>query len=347
MNIFVKPQDELSTLINDKANFLYQQLLSLPVEQLALPEYARTYYQARHIQRMYFSVQTAAVMLYDAIVLSKKHWTEVVIMEYGAGMGSLYLLTSLIGCKTTIYEDISQEMTDGAKIVAKHLNIPIDHFITGDHRTCLHYLKQHNVICDIIISRNVVEHIYDLNDFYGCMMQDQPNAILYFSTTANIYNPMMYLYHINHHRDYEKHKSKPDRIKYIQERCNSLSQENLDKLVSATRGLAIHDLDVAIAAFENNGVLPNPSKFKTNTCDPYSGIWYENLINKSDYKQIIESKGYKMYYQGAFWDTHYSNTLKNMVTKGLNIITKSLGKKHGIYVAPFVYIIAVPKQLEN
>ncbi len=343
MNVFVEPKDELSTLINEQANVLYQRLLSLPVDTISMPDFAKNYYRDRHIDRLYFSVQTAAIMLCDGIRMTGKDWKDVVVMEYGAGMGSLYLLTSMIGCKAVIYDDIEPRMMEGARSVAAFLDIKIDHFICGDHQYAIEYMKQHQVQCDIILSRNVIEHIYDLDDFYGSMAAAQPQAILYFSTTANYYNPLMYAFHYYVHRKFEK-LYLPQRGKIIKDIFPEISDADLSVLSKATRGLAMQDLEKAVIAFRDRKILPDPSRFYTNTCDPESGMWQENLLKKSDYKRIITSKGYTLIYRSAFWDTHYSGSFKNMAARGMNVITRLLGPDRGVYTSPFVYIIAVPEK---
>lgn len=341
MNVFVVPQDELSALINEQANVLYQRLRSLPVASIDMPDFAKNYYRDRHIDRLFFSVQTAAIMLYDGIMMTGKHHKDVVVMEYGAGMGSLYLLTNMVGCKMVIYDDIEPRMTDGAKSVAAFLNIRIDHFICGDHHYAIDYMKQYGIQCDIILSRNVIEHIYDLDDFYGSMAAAQPDAILYFSTTANYYNPMMYAFHYYVHRKFEKIYA-PRRAEMIREIIPEISTSDLSRLAKASRGLAMQDFKNAVTAFRDKKTMPDPSRFYTNTCDPESGMWQENLLKESDYRRIITSKGYTLHYRGAFWDTHYSSSFKNFITKGLNSITRALGPAKGVYTSPFVYIIAVP-----
>lgn len=343
MNIFLPIKDELSKLINEKANYLYEKLLTLPVDEIEMIDNIKSYYINRHIKRLYFSVQTASVLLYDSLKLNNKPYSEVVIMEYGGGMGSLYLLTQLIGCKTVIYEDISADMTSAAQKIAEYLNIPIDHYIVGDHNYTLKYLKEHNIECDIIISRNVIEHIYNLEDFYKQMAKFQPNAILYFSTTANIYNPAMRWYHRYVHKKFEK-RYKPQRADIIKKHIPNLKNDEVNKLAAKTRGLAVEDLEKSILEFKNTGIYPNPNKFYSNTCDPSNGAWEENLIKESDYKRIIEQNNYALSYFGAFWDTHYTNSFKNLITKSLNSLSKLVGKKYAAYVTPFVYIVAIPRK---
>jgi hypothetical protein len=170
----------------------------------------------------------------------------------------------------------------------------------------------------------------------------QPNALIYFSTTANYQNPAMLLYHKKLHKRSEL-KYKETREKRIKEKMPGIADEDLDNVGSATRGLAEADLDKAIEDYRQTGALPDPGKYYTNTCNPENGIWEENILPVADYKRIIESKGYKLTILPAFWDTHYSSFIKNCFGKMMNRITRLLGDKGGLRTTAFIYIIAEKK----
>lgn len=339
MDYFVKPVDELSRLIEEKARLLYQKISDLPVESLDLPPYPRSYYMGSHHKRRFFSVQTAAELLYRSVKLKGKPLGELCIMDYGAGVGSLFLLAAMIGCRKVIYNDILEDMVTSAHIICDYLEIPVDYFILGDHHTAVKELKGNNIQCDIILSRNVIEHIYDLDDFFRTMSEEQPGALLYNSTTANFHNPAMLLFHKRLHKKVEKMYF-PQRKAIIKERFLQLSDKDADLVAEATRGLAMHDLDNALDAYRNNGILPDPSIHYSNTCDPGNGVWQEHIIPVKEYREILGKYGYRFTVLPAFWDTHYSSLVKRAVAKTLNILTRMLGQKGGLSTSPFIYIIA-------
>jgi 2-polyprenyl-3-methyl-5-hydroxy-6-metoxy-1,4-benzoquinol methylase len=342
MDHFVKPVDSLSKLIDEKATELYHKLADLPVTELGFPEMALSYYQSHHHERLFFSVQTAAELLYRSILMKNKPLEELIIMDYGAGVGSLYLLAKMIGCKMAIYNDIVEDLTKASKITGDFLNIDVDLYITADHRGTIEQLNQKGISCDIIVSRNVVEHIYDLGNFYRDMAKGQPDALLYFSTTANYQNPAMLWYHKKMHKAYEQ-EYRPKREKIIHNIMPALTGSELDKVTTATRGLAAEDLVMAVKQYQEKGTLPDPSIFYTNTCAPETGIWAENILPIQDYQKIIETKGYKLSILPAFWDTHYSSGIKNIFAKTMNVITRMLGDKGGLRTTAFIYIIAEKK----
>jgi 2-polyprenyl-3-methyl-5-hydroxy-6-metoxy-1,4-benzoquinol methylase len=342
MDYFVKPIDSLSRLINDKAAKLYELWNGLSLEKINIPETAVAYFMACHGERTFFSVQTAAELLYRSISQKGKAVEELTIMDYGAGIGSLYLLAKMIGCKTVIYNDIIDDMKVGGKAIADYLNIPIDVYIAADHTKTIEILNQKGISCDIILSRNVVEHIYDLDDFYGKMAVGQPNALIYFSTTANYHNPAMLMFHHRLHKRYEK-KYAPKRAQIISAAIKDIAPDALTAMVSATKGLAVKELDNAIDNFKKSKTLPNPGIHGTNTCDPENGMWAEHIIPKEEYQRIIESKGYKFTIKPAFWDTHYNSVVKNIFGKTMNTVSNALGNKHGLKTTAFIYVIAEKK----
>lgn len=343
MEPFLKHQDALAELINREAIRLYELNRQLPLDEFQLPGISDYYFKKNHNARPYFSLQTAAELLYRSIKEVGKPVSEIILMDYGAGVGNLYLLAKLIGCKMVIYNDIVEDMTKGAEIIAKYLNIHIDKYITADHLDTLKILAQDELECDIILSRNVVEHIYDLQGFYADMYRYQPKALLYFSTTANFHNPANRLYHIYLHRKFEKEQFAPRRKEMIQQWAPQLKANQLNVLTAATRGLAGKDLEQAVHRYLQQGELPDPGRFGTNACDPENGMWIENLLTINQYRQIIEPVGYELEVKPAFWDTHYTTTWKNWIGKTFNTFTKILGNK-GIWTTAFIYLIARPSK---
>lgn len=80
----------------------------------------------------------------------------------------------------------------------------------------------------------------------------------------------------------------------------------------------------------------------TNTCDINTGVWAEHLLPKNAYKKYMAAAGYTLVYKPGYWDTHYSNPIKNLLTTIANKIIALLGDK-GILFSPFVKVIAQRK----
>ncbi|MEO8583132.1 MAG: hypothetical protein ABI415_05010 [Flavitalea sp.] len=340
MDKFLKKEDQLGVLIQEAAAGLFNRLKVLDVDKLDLPYHCLHYYKSSHSRRLFFSIETSAHLLYRSISMCGKTPSEIILMDYGAGVGTLYLLAKLIGCKKVIYNDHLEDWKKSAQSIANAINIQINEYIVGDIGDCLHRLDENGIKCDLIISRNVVEHIYKLDVFYSCVFRKQPNSIIFSSTTANIKNPAAVLKHILWHRKWEKvYQGK--RMVFIQRQSPGMSAERVKALAKSTRGLALSDLENAIDDFRKTGVKPDSSEFRSNTCDPANGVWAEDLLSFEQYRQFIDETRYEVRFEAGFWDTHYRNNFMNFAGRLLNRII-SQGGSLSMAVAPFIYVIAVP-----
>jgi 2-polyprenyl-3-methyl-5-hydroxy-6-metoxy-1,4-benzoquinol methylase len=195
MDQFLQQNDELAARINAAATLLYEKLKKLDPDALGMPEYCLNYYKVSHSQRLFFSIETSANLLYRSFSLIKKNPEEAVVMDYGAGVGSLYLLAKMIGCRQVIYNDHLEDWKLSAELIANAIDVHIDHYIVGDIGDCFDRLEKFNIGCDFITSRNVIEHIYRLDHFYETIHKHQPRAVVVASTTANNSNPVAVVKH--------------------------------------------------------------------------------------------------------------------------------------------------------
>lgn len=340
MDNFLPNDDILGQLINEQAADLYQRLKKLDAGRLGLPAHCLYYYNASHSKRLFFSIETSAHLLYKAIKLTGREPKDIVIMDYGAGVGTLYLLSKLIGCKV-VYNDHLEDWKISAQLIAEAINIAVDEYIVGDIDNCLDKLDEHAIQCDIITSRNVVEHIYRLDKFYKAIRNRQPSALIFSSTTANKSNPVSVVKHILWHRKWEKvYRGK--RMVTIERQSPGLSISKKRKLAKATRGLAVEDLTNAIEEYRKSGSMPNPGVHRSNTCEPSNGVWAEHLLSTSEYRTLINESLYNISFAPGFWDTHYNKPYMNVIGRMLNKLIMQGGSK-AMRIAPFIYVIASPK----
>jgi 2-polyprenyl-3-methyl-5-hydroxy-6-metoxy-1,4-benzoquinol methylase len=336
---FLPQHDPLAELINGQAATLYDKLFSLPVEKLGLPDHCLLYFRSSHFNRLFFSIETSARLLYNAITLREKPVTEITIMDYGAGVGTLYMLAKMIGCKKVIYNDFLEEWRISALKIAEAVNISIDEYMLGDIDDTLRTLEQKNIRCDIITSRNVIEHVYNLEHFFKSIQYHQPQALIYSSTTANFYNPAAHIKHVLWHKKWEK--------EYFRQRMDIIKRTGLTqagevyKLAKKTKGLATDDLLKAVREYKTSRTLPDPAEHYSNTCEPNTGVWAEHLLRFEQYRKAIGTENYSIGFLPGFWDTHYSRPWKNIFASVMNSMIRMGG---GVPFAPFIYVIAKPKE---
>jgi hypothetical protein len=335
---FIKTKTELGLSINNACNILYNKINRLNFDEIEFEPFFKQYFIKCHFSRQLFSIKTSAKLLYDSILLSGKHCNEITLMDYGAGLGNLYILAKMIGVKKVIYNDLMPDWEVSARAIDIALGYEMDEYIIGDTlRTCKILLAK-NISCDIITSRNVVEHIYCLESYFNILSEYQPKAILYNTTTANWRNPATHIQHILIHLR-NRHVIVERKLKFIKEQISDIDSSKalqLSKLLLQHGG---NDFTNAIEKYKLDHVLPKSKNDYTNYCE-VNGNWAEHLIPYSTYKKYASN--YDVCIKPGFWDVDYSNISKRMLGKTMNFFTTLLGN-HGVVFSSFIYIIAKPQ----
>lgn len=342
MDRFLPYEDELSRNIQEKAGLLLEKLRTLRVDELGMTYYCAEYFKGSHFKRLFFSIETSAHLLYRSISASKKPIQEIVIMDYGAGVGTLYTLAKMIGCRQVIYNDHLEDWKQSAQLIAEAIGVQVDEYIVGDIDATLAALKEKNIQCSIITSRNVVEHIYTLDHFYSAIATQQPGALVYSSTTANYKNPASRIKHWFWHQKWEK-QYKEQRKKKIIDWAPGLSEADANRLATLTKGKAINDIEDSVRHFLTTKNFPTPLPVRSNTCDPSNGVWAEHLLKFEEYEELIGTSNYTVRFEPGFWDTHYGKEWKNSFGKMLNKLI-TINQPIGFLIAPFIYVIAEIKR---
>ncbi len=338
---FIKGNDALANDINAKANLLYSQLRAIDTSQLDTANEYKDYFIRHHLgSRLFFSLQSSAHIIYKSVKISGKSVQEITFLDYGAGLGTLFMLAGMMNFKKVVYNDYLPEWHQPAKALCNALQIKIDAYVAGDVENVTADAAANNIQYDIAASRNVIEHIYNLDVFYSLLQQHNQKIVIYSSTTANYHNPAMRLYHIYIHKKAERTIYKPQRINEIKKLQPSLPEEQIKMLAAITRGKAKQDFIDAIKNF-NPQTIPAVNKtLRTNTCDCVNGIWIEHLLTKQEHAALANNAGFQFKYSAGFWDTHYKNSVFNLLAYLFNKIITLLGEKRAVVLSPFVDIIA-------
>lgn len=339
--IFIELTDDTARLINDRANHLYQKLLQFNISETEIDDFGKYYFTNHHTgNRLFFSVQSSADIIYQSVKKIYKPLPELTFIDYGAGLGTLFLLAGMVGFKKVYFNDYFPQWAGYAKIICDKLDITIDDYISGDIDAVIKYGKENHVHFDILASRNVAEHIYNLRDYYGKLYRSGITTLCYATTTANYHNMAMRFKHYHYHHRVEKRMYKKQRADHIRELVPAVSGNDLTQLVKLTRGRAFADFGNAVDAYFKKQPTAGVEFLGTNTCDCKTGVWAEHLITRKDYADIIQSAGFNFEYTAGFWDTHYRYGVVNIITGILNRFIKIAGKK-GYWFAPFVNIVAL------
>ena len=340
---FIAVENETTRLINEKANQLFRKLRELDITGSDVDPYGKIYFQKHHVgKRLFFSLQSSADIIYKSLQITGKPLGDTCIIDYGAGLGTLFLLAGMVGFKAVYYNDYFSNWVINAQIICKKLDIHIEGFIEGDIDEVIAYRNEHNIEFDIVASRNVVEHIYNLRDFYQKLQKSNLTKVCYSTTTANYHNPAMLLKHRWYHNKVEKATYINQRREYINELKPDITDRDLLTLVQITRGRAFSDFTKAVDLYLDKKKVPPVEFLGSNTVDCKNGVWAENMLTKGNYFNIINTAGFEAAYTAGFWDTHYKYQIQNIFARFLNRVIKIVGK-NGIWLSPFVNVVAIKK----
>jgi hypothetical protein len=339
--IFLAATDELGVFINQKASGLYKALRAPTIDRNGAGDTYTEYFERHHLgRRLFFSIQSSAHILYDAVRRSGKPLTEINAIDYGAGLGTLFLLGGLLGFRRFDYNDHLPEWQDTARQVSERIGSHVTGYVTGDVEAVAAFAESHGFSYDLVLSRNVLEHIYSLPHFYQTLHRHNPKAVVYGTTTANYHNLPMRHYHHYIHAKAERSHYFDQRMKAIAASDNTLTPQQCSSMARSTRGLAGSDFSRAIESLKAGHALSPKPGLRSNTCDCETGVWCEHLLTRKEYARIITEAGFRTDYTAGFWDTHYRNGLLNRFAKGLNGLINRLGPQKGVVLSPFVNIIA-------
>jgi 2-polyprenyl-3-methyl-5-hydroxy-6-metoxy-1,4-benzoquinol methylase len=328
---------------------LENKLNGIDVESLAISDYSKQYLKD-YQRKLKYSLQACSLILMHALQKSGKAIEEITIVDYGAGTGVLAMLAKEVGFAKVIYNDIYDISCKDAETIAVKALANADDYVCGDIQALQNYFKINNQYCDIIVSRNVIEHIYNLEDYFNELSKIRSKQLtLFFATTANIKNPLTVWYTQRIQRKVElkgmtsKWTKERDSLKpHLQTRkeiitaqFSNLNEVQIDKLAKATRGLIKADIINFINDYLKTNTLKSSLVSGTNTCDPHTGNWVEHLIEIEQYNDLFIKNGFTFNVVNGFYNTNYSIKWLNLITPFVNILIKKFGK-NGVYLAPFI-----------
>lgn len=274
------------------------------------------------------------------------------IVDYGGGHGLLACLAKEAGFRGVVYNDIFSGSCDDARQLAQYLGCPAEEYVCGDIQSVSNHFRSRTPSSAAVVSINVIEHIYDMNDFIrvaGSISYGPMTMVL--STSANPLNPAVARRHYRQHRLWEftdgPHESSYPmdtmrafysvRRDIIKAAAPELNDSDVDSLAAATRGMWKPDVEKCVTTFLETRVMPSLPKHPTNTCDPITGSWQERLLDISEMRQEFEKSGFvaeaKSGYYGGFSKRPGIGALKQTAAGLLNHAISLLGS-NGLSLAP-------------
>ncbi len=325
-----------------------QKLGELDIAQVNMSDYARRYLQ--HLQRhqLYYLAIYASV-LDEVMQLSNKNAGDICLVDYGAGNGLLGIFARHCGFHTVIICDQDKDFIRAARMLALALQVYPDEFVGGDITDLLSRGYMNKI--DAIVGTDVIEHIYNLDDFFGSVQELNPAMVTVFTTASNPSNyfKLKQLEKIQLRDEFEgsdpadfelagaeAHLSFLEmRRRIVAENFEDANSAELEKLAIATRGLNKYDIVKCVTHYKQTGEFPVPPARAGNTCNPETGSWTERVLSIRDYRYIYSHYGFHLSVQPGFYNS-YTPGFK----KYLNLFRNILVKLTGNITAPFITLSA-------
>lgn len=346
---------ELLFRVNAAANNLKSKLLLLNISNLNISDYNKQYLKS-YINEVEFYLPIYAQLMAKAIKELAKPIELSVFVDYGGGCGLLSFFAKEIGFEKVIYNDIYDVSVADSKSIGDALGISIDHSVCGDISDLSSYINNSKTRIDLICSMDVLEHIYKVDNWFGKASKIEGSFSIVFLTSANSQNPFVTrrLKKMQNRAEYigrqkttgwkERDLEKPflqSRYNIIKELAPKLELSKIDFLAKSTRGLMVDDINVNVEEYIKKGNIKYKIHHPTNTCDPYTGNWTENLIDLKYLRSVVSEMGFEVEISNSFYS--YSKSKLVNIFKGLlNFLMLVFGNKI-LSISPSYTLIARKK----
>lgn len=348
--------------INNAARRVHAKVMKLDVSSLEISDYGKRYFGKKKLS----SNQLKAHLIRESFVLA---WTiaplkipisEFSFIDYGGGNGFLSLLAKELGVSTVIYNDIFETSCIDAKIIGKSIGCQVDYYVPGDIDNLIKFLRDNSLSCNGIASYDVIEHIYDIETFFSKLhLLSDESLSVFMSSGANNLNSKIRKMLMQEHLDFEYNDQEKllgykgndcfeaffkVRKKIIGNYTDKLSINEVEELAKRTRGQKENDIKISVDKYLKTGHLPTVLSHPTNTCDPYTGYWHEQLLNPFMLKNILLNNGFeKAGVSGGYYFSFKKNFLIRIFRNYLQNSIISQFNKYGMRYAQFYSVFGLKK----
>jgi hypothetical protein len=243
------------------------------------------------------------------------------------------------------------------------VQIGLDGFISGDMAAVLEYFSAENTMPDILLSTDVIEHIYDLEDLFQQLQRLNPCLISVFTTASNPFNfkKVKELHRVQHQDEWvgyghlskeELHEKGYAALSFFEQRkqiirntYTQIPEPVITILARLTRGKMVNDILSSVDDYIKTGIMPYPPSDVHWVCDPSTGSWTERILPLRAYRELMHRAGFSLYWYNGFYNPHSKNFVSSLIVNGINKLIQ-LRKGVGKYVAPYLILQAVPAKTD-
>jgi hypothetical protein len=338
--------------VTKAAAIIKDKIINLDIDRLNISAY-NTRYLKHYQQNLNFYLDSYSQLLLKAVSKLDIPVNKAVFLDYGGGSGLLSYLAVAMGFNKVVYNDLYEISVHDVKVISQKLQLTIDEFIVGDIKQVTESLNKTKIHPDLICSFDVLEHIYDLNEWFMQLKGFQHAFKLFFITHANGRNPFINRRLKNMQIKAELHDRKREegwkeidlhtsflneRKKIIAQHFSQLTEDDINKLATLTRGLKENDMKDEVSYYITHGEMKYNIAHPTNTCDPYTGNWTEKIIDTKSLCSFINSLGFTCNISNSFYP-YSEKRILNVPKYLLNLIIRLMGRTN-LFFSP-AYTIEV------
>lgn len=340
--------------LEKSAAVVAERLQAIDYDALDISDYTKRYIRG-YLRNIRGVLQIYTYLMYISIEsCNSSSLDEYVFVDYGGGTGIMSLLALEIGFGTVLYVDIYDVSCRDAELIAEKIGAMANKYICGDIDTICEYVKDSKISVDVIVSYDVIEHIYNIESFFSKIQTlNTENIRVVCASSANMYNPYIHQKRINSHRQTEAqdrryewgHKERDSLRSYADLRreiisgcAPHLSEKIVNDLAIRTRGLRKDDIEKCIQLFVESGDFSYRPVHPTNTCDPYTGNWNERLMSFLYLKEVLARNGFDFSCVCGYYGYSLS-ALRRSCKFVLNKLITAFGR-NGFVFAPYYVLIA-------
>jgi 2-polyprenyl-3-methyl-5-hydroxy-6-metoxy-1,4-benzoquinol methylase len=280
-----------------------------------------------------------------------------IFVDYGGGLGLMSVLAKAAGVKTVVYIDIDSYTCKDAQLIGTKLEHAADYYLCGDIQTLNTFSSSKNFNNVVLVSYDVLEHIYDINSYLRNLKSLSKKSLrIVMCSGANPFNPYM-AHEIISRQNRLEYKGRigeaavrnndysgsyfEARLNMIRTHAPKLSDEAASLLAVKTRGLRKQEILLTVDRYLNNKKAPRLVNHPTNTCDPFSGNWEEQLMNPHHLTRVLNYEGFETkVLSGFYFSKRKSAVNKRIIKTFLNAIIESLRcSSIALPISPF-YIVS-------
>ena len=332
-------------------------IISLDIDRLNISAYNKRYLK-HYQQNLNFYLDAYSQLLLKATSNLDIPVNKAVFLDYGGGSGLLSYLAAALGFNKVVYNDLYEISVNDVKVVSQNLQLNIDEFIVGDIKQVTESINKSKIHPNLICSFDVLEHIYDINEWFIQLKDFKHSFKLFFTTNANGSNPFVNRRLTKKHIRDELHGRKREEVwkeidlhtsflierkKIITQYFSQLTEDDVNKLATVTRGLKENDIKKEVSYFIKHGEMKYEITHPTNTCDPFTGNWTEKIIDTKSLCNFINSLGFTCYVSNSFYP-YSEKRILNVPKYMLNLIIRLMGKTN-LFFSPS-YTIEVEHNLD-